>query len=80
MPRHAADDDDDLPDGVYHDDELATVACPYCRRQILEDADRCPYCENYISADDRPAAPKSNVWVVLMVLALLAAAFWVFGG
>lgn len=80
MPRHTNDDDDDLPDGVYHDSDLATVPCPYCRKEILEDADRCPYCENYISDEDRPRDRKSNVWIVLMILALLAALIWVVGG
>jgi hypothetical protein len=72
------DDCDDLPDGVYHDDDMATVPCPYCRREILEDAERCPYCENYISAEDAPPQQRSLFMVIVMILALLAAAFWVF--
>jgi len=63
---------------AYDDDEPDTVPCPYCRREIFDDADRCPYCENYLSAEDRPAGPRSGFWAVAMVLALLAAAFWVF--
>jgi uncharacterized paraquat-inducible protein A len=72
------DDCDDLPDGVYHDDDMATVPCPYCRREILEDAERCPYCEHYITAEDAPPQQRSLFMVIVMILALLAAAFWVF--
>jgi hypothetical protein len=71
--RPSDDDDDDLPDGVYHDDEIPTVPCPYCRRQILEDADRCPHCENYLSAEDAPPTPKST-WMVIGLLVCLALA------
>jgi hypothetical protein len=60
MPR---DDEDDLP----------LVPCPYCRAEIVEDAEQCPYCGHYISAEDAPRQGKSWVWIVLMVLALLAA-------
>lgn len=86
MPRHHHadddDDDDDLPDGVYSDDDDGepTVPCPYCRREILEGADRCPFCENYIGREDAPSTPKSPLWIVLMVLALLAAVAWIFMG
>ncbi|OWK38531.1 hypothetical protein [Fimbriiglobus ruber] len=73
----AADDPDDFPDGVYHDEELPTVPCPYCRREISEDAPRCPYCENYVSREDAPAPRRSRFWIAMMILALLAAAWWV---
>ena len=71
------EDDDDLPDGVYHDDELATVPCPYCRADVLEDADYCPRCRNYLSKEDAPAARKPTwIWVLLLVAtaAMLVAA------
>lgn len=75
MPRTRPPDDDefdDLPDGVYHDDDLPTVPCPYCREPVLEDVGRCPACESYISAEDAPPARKPTwVWVCL-ILALLA--------
>lgn len=80
MPRAPDyDRDDDLPDGVYHDDEPETVPCPYCRREIVEDAERCPYCENYISAEDAPPQPASKFMVVVMIFALLAAVSWALG-
>lgn len=61
------------------DDDLPTIPCPYCRREIIEDAERCPYCENYISREDVSTGPRSSFWVVMVVLALLASVFWVMG-
>lgn len=83
-PRRPADDDFeddefDLPDGVYHDDEVVIVPCPHCREPVPEDAQYCPRCENYLSAGDAPPTRKPTwIWVCL-ILALLAsvlAAFW----
>ena len=56
MPRWSNRDDseDDDPGIVYDpedldwpedEDEDPTVPCPYCHREILEEAERCPYCE-----------------------------------
>lgn len=66
-------DDDDLPDGVYHDDAPVMVACPYCREPVYEEAQYCPRCENYISAEDRGAGNAKPLWVwVCLILALAA--------
>ena len=70
-------DDDELPDGVYHDDAPAMAACPYCREPVYEEAQYCPRCENYISADHRRDGKPLWVWVCL-ILALLAAVFMAF--
>lgn len=70
MSRHNDfdNDEDELPDGVYHDDELPTVPCPYCRADVLEQAQYCPRCENYLSKEDAPATPKPKwIWVLLLV-------------
>jgi hypothetical protein len=82
MPRPVRDDDDDfdedeLPEGVYHDDELPTVACPHCGGEVLEDSPRCPHCERYLSREDVPAQPRSWFWGVMMAIALVAALWWV---
>ena len=77
MPRYRPDDDeiddDDLPDGVYHDDEPVSVPCPYCREPLPEDAQYCSRCENYLSTEDAPPSPKPT-WIVigLLVCVLLA--------
>ncbi|HVK16070.1 MAG TPA: hypothetical protein VM533_03915 [Fimbriiglobus sp.] len=81
MPRRPAeepddwdDDPDDLPDGVYHDEDVATVTCPHCRREVYEDAVWCPHCENMVSE----GPPRRTwFWIVMMGLALAAAALWV---
>lgn len=67
-----ANEDDDLPDGVYYDDHWPTVPCPFCREAIAEDSDRCPHCGNWLSKEDSPTTPKTSFWVTMMVLAVLA--------
>ena len=41
-------DEGDTEFEAEEDDEEATTPCPYCRRQIHEDSQRCPYCENLL--------------------------------
>ena len=68
------DDPETYPAGLYADDGPPGVPCPYCREEIAEDAERCPHCGNYLSKEDAPPGErKGGVWVLLMVLALLAA-------
>lgn len=66
----AASDEDD-------DDEVDTVPCPNCRKPIPEDAPRCPYCEQYISAED--VAPDRKPWWIIVGAAacLLVVYFWI---
>ena len=64
-------EDEDWPD---EDDEEPTVPCPYCRREILEDAERCPYCEHYISKEDTPPERKPW-WIVVGVIACLCVVY-----
>ncbi len=52
------------------DSDAATIPCPYCHRQIHEDSERCPHCENYISAEDAPTSRKPW-WLVVGVLVCL---------
>lgn len=63
------DDDyeDDLDD---EEDDEPTVPCPYCGREIHEDAQRCPWCEKYISAEDAPPARKPW-WIIIGVIVCL---------
>lgn len=71
--------DDDLPDGVYHDEEWPTIPCRYCRTEISEDSDFCPKCGNWQSAEDAPSEPRSWFFWIGMALALGCAALWAFG-
>ena len=66
--------DDDSENDTDSDDE-PTIPCPYCRREILEDSPRCPFCEQYISAEDSPG-PRKPLWVVATALICLATALW----
>jgi predicted nucleic acid-binding Zn ribbon protein len=74
------DDPETYPEGVYVDNEPAVIPCPHCRAEIDEESQQCPRCGMYLSKEDEPPrAGKSSVWLVLMVLALLAAVLWVAG-
>jgi hypothetical protein len=70
-------DDDEVPwDGTDGEDDY-TVPCPYCKRPIHEDAQRCPYCEHYISAEDSPPAWKPWWIIVGAVICLYIVYRWV---
>jgi hypothetical protein len=56
--------------GRWSEDEEPTVSCPYCRREIHEDSPRCPYCGNYMSAEDAPPDRKPW-WMIVGVLVCL---------
>lgn len=79
MPRRTTDDDWDddesswdesWTEGGEEDDEDSTIPCPHCRRDIYEDAPRCPYCERYLSPEDSPR-DKKPLWIVVGVLVCL---------
>jgi len=72
-------EDDDLdpegPDEADMSDEPATVTCPYCKREVLEDSVGCPHCGNYLAREDDPEG-RGWWWVVgFVVLVCLLLAF-----
>ena len=71
MPR--IEDDWDGSDADEDDD---TQPCPYCHRDIHEDAVRCPYCENYLSREDEPGGGRSKWFYLVLFLALVVAVGW----
>jgi hypothetical protein len=86
MTRRTADDrewDDEDRDGDgidsagwdNDDEDEPTVPCPYCRREIFEDAVRCPHCGEYLSDEDAPAGPRP--WLIVVGVLLSLAAVWV---
>jgi hypothetical protein len=89
MARRAAekdwDDDEFAAEDSFDDDSFAddslddepTVPCPYCNRAIHEDAPRCPYCENYISAEDSPPTRKSWFIILGAIVTLILMYWWI---
>jgi hypothetical protein len=61
--RLPMDDFEDEYDEDYADDDESTVPCPYCKREIHEESQRCTHCEHYISAEDAPAGRKP-LWIM----------------
>jgi hypothetical protein len=76
------DDPETYPAGLYVDNDRALVRCPHCRAEIDEESEQCPKCRMFISKEDeaQPREKKSVVWIVLMILAMLAALSWALGG
>ena len=70
--------DDDFDDSDDEGDDDATIACPYCREPIHEDAERCPYCEQYLSDEDAPRQPKPLWIVAAAMLCVFLVLFWAF--
>lgn len=69
------EDLDDLDGDEPDADEDATAPCPRCGADIYDDAERCPRCGNYLSAEDAPRRPRP-LWVVVGALAALAGMLW----
>jgi hypothetical protein len=72
------EDDAESGDSPIDDEEVETTPCPSCRREIHEDAERCPYCEQYISQEDGGLSRKSWWIIVGVALGLFASAWWIF--
>ncbi len=74
------EDPETYPAGLYVDNERVLIPCPHCRAEIDEESEQCPKCGMYLTREETPPREgKSAVWIVLMVLALLAALAWVIG-
>jgi transposase-like protein len=72
MPCERPDEDED--DDEWDAADEATVPCPYCEREIYEDAPRCPYCERYLSEEDTP--PDRKPWWIIVGVLLCLYAVW----
>jgi hypothetical protein len=57
--------------------EVETVRCPSCGQHIYEDAQRCPFCENYLTEED--AAPRPKWFVATVLVCIAIAATWALG-
>ena len=52
------------------DEDEGYIPCPYCGEAMLEDAEHCPSCNRWISAEDQPRKPLS-LWMMAVVLLCL---------
>ncbi len=52
------------------EDEGCTVECNFCQREIYDDASQCPYCGNYVSAEDSSA--RKPLWIIVTAVILLS--------
>jgi hypothetical protein len=86
MARQTWDDEDawdgdapeDFADEESNGDDEPTIPCPYCGQDIHEDSPRCPHCENYLSQEDSPPAPKPWWFLIGAGLGLLVFLRWLF--
>ncbi len=66
------DEDDDLDDADDADDDSdVTIDCPYCGAEMYDDAEQCPHCGQYISAEDAPREGKP-AWIIVVILLCVA--------
>ncbi len=70
------DDEGEWSEGDAWSDDEATVSCPYCGEEMLEDSPQCSHCGNYISAEDHRVATKPTWVVATAILCLLMAVGW----
>jgi predicted amidophosphoribosyltransferase len=59
------------------DDDPTEMPCPYCHRDIDEEADVCPHCGAFVS--HHGVATKTPHWKMSIVLTLIAAMAGVLG-
>lgn len=83
--RDSYDDDDDrddpLPEDVDDadgDDDPAMMACPNCRKAVVEDAQQCPHCGDWITPVERRGG-KRMVTVLAILVMLGLALMWAVG-
>jgi hypothetical protein len=69
------DEDDDFEREGEASDDDPTMPCPRCGEAVYDDAERCPHCGQYLSAEDAPSA-RPPVWIVVGALAALAGMLW----
>ncbi len=59
------------------DDEPELIDCPYCGKEIYEQAEVCPHCGSYISSEDPERPVRRPRWLVVgVVVALIVVVIW----
>jgi hypothetical protein len=66
------EDNDDVDDNG--DDETPTRECPRCGADVYEDAEQCPLCGTWLTADTSPWKGRTWWWVALGILGIGALA------
>jgi hypothetical protein len=78
MSDHTEFSDDELDDREYpdedesDDDDLETIACPQCRRQVYEEAEQCPHCGHFITPETHVWSGKPWWWTALAIVGMVA--------
>jgi hypothetical protein len=58
-----------------------TIPCPHCGKPIYDDAERCPYCENYLSEEEHTQPSRKPWWIIVCALLCLYAVYrWIIMG
>jgi uncharacterized paraquat-inducible protein A len=72
MRQSRGDDADDDVDEEWDEDEGDfTKPCPKCGELIVEDADYCPACDQWLTSEE-PSSRRKPWWIVATILILLA--------
>ena len=68
--------EDPEPSDIDDDDDAETIPCPYCGKDVYEQAELCPHCGSYLSREDAP--PTRLRWAVAVIVAFLVIALiWI---
>lgn len=70
-----SDDSDEMVD--QWETDSSTIECTNCGESIYEDAEQCPYCQQYVvhSAGFRPTATQRIV-IWILIVSLLLPGLW----
>ena len=72
---HGELDPREFPEPDADDAEAGTRPCPRCRAPVYEEAERCPYCGNWLG-DVTSASTRPWWFVAGAILALAVAITW----
>jgi hypothetical protein len=63
------DEDEGDSDREEQGENTDTVTCPHCQRAVYEQAEVCPYCDEYFLAED--TTKRKPLWIILGVAVCL---------
>lgn len=72
MPtRNDSLDEDPLESDQDPSDTLDVIDCPFCGQSIIEDAEICPRCGNFILRNEDLGERKPVWWILLVIMLML---------